>query len=73
MVDKTVRQAIFDRKDDEWSIEVKGRYACVKVQCTIYSVVQIFGLANVIKRKTLHRDTTVDKKEIEIVEHMDFL
>ena len=36
-------------KDDEWSIEVKGRYACVKTQCTIYSVVQIFRLVNVSK------------------------
>ena len=24
-VDKAVRQAIYDRKDDEWAIEVKGR------------------------------------------------
>ena len=63
MVDKTVRQAIFDRKDDEWSIEVKGHYACVKVQCTIYSVVQIFRLANVIQRKTLHRENV---KEIKL-------
>ena len=52
-VDKAVHPAIFDKKDDEWSIELKGRYACVKTQCTIYSVVQIFGLVKVIQRKVL--------------------
>ena len=52
-VDKAVHPAIFDKKDDEWSIELKGRYACVKMQCTIYSVVQIFGLVKVIQRKVL--------------------
>ena len=34
-VDKAVRQVIFDRKDVEWSIDVKGRYIFVKTQCTI--------------------------------------
>ena len=28
-VNKAVHQAIFDKKDDEWSIEVKERYACL--------------------------------------------
>ena len=28
-VNKAVHQAIFDQKDDEWSIEVKERYACL--------------------------------------------
>ena len=29
LVDKAVHQAIFDSKDDEWSTEGEGRYACV--------------------------------------------
>ena len=52
-VDKAVHQPIIDRIDDEWCIDVKGRYACVKTQCTIYSVVQIFRLVKVIQRKAL--------------------
>ena len=52
-VDKAVHQAIFDKKDDEWSIELKGHYTCVKMQCTIYSVVQILRLVKVIQRKVL--------------------
>ena len=52
-VDKAVHQAIIDRIDDEWCIDVKGRYACVNTQCTIYSVVQIFRLVKVIQRKAL--------------------
>ena len=52
-VDKAVHQAIYDREDGEWPIEVKGRYTYVKTQCTIYSVVQIFRLVKEIQRKGL--------------------
>ena len=54
-LDRVVHEAIFDRKYD-WSTEVKGRYACVKTQCTIDSVVQIFRLVKVIQRKALCRE-----------------
>ena len=54
-VDEAVHQPIFDRKDDDWSTEVKGRYTCVKTECTIYSAVQIFRLVKIIHRKALCR------------------
>ena len=40
-VDKAVHQAIFDRKNDKWSTEVKGRFACVNdlgAEDTVYHV-----------------------------------
>ena len=55
-VDKAIHQAIIHRKDDEWSTEVKGRYACMKKQFTICSVFQIFRLAKLIQRKALCRE-----------------
>ena len=55
-VDKAVHQAIFDRNNDERSIKVKGRYACVKTHCTIYSLVQMFRLVKEIQRKAFCRE-----------------
>ena len=55
-VDKAVHQAIYDREDGEWPIEVKRRYAYVKTQCTIYSVVQMFRLVKGIQRKGLCKE-----------------
>ena len=44
----------------------------LETQCTIYCVVQIFGLVKVIQRKAL-RHTTADKETVflEIVEHIE--
>ena len=75
-LDRVVHEAIFDRKYD-WSTEVKGRYACVKTQCTIDSVVQIFRLVKVIQRKALCRENVGEiqlqttKVFLEIVEQID--
>ena len=57
---KQSNKAMFDRKDDEWSVEVKGRYTCVKTQCTIYNAVQIFRLVKIIQRKSLCRENVAE-------------
>ena len=82
-VDKAVHEDIFDIKDDEWSIEVKGRYACVNdlrtedavyhIQCSSHFQI---GKGNPKKRampRKRGRDTTAEKERVflEIVEHID--
>ena len=57
---KQSNKAMFDRKDDEWSVEVKGRYTFVKTQCTIYNAVQIFRLVKIIQRKSLCRENVAE-------------
>ena len=80
--DKAIHQAIFDRKDDEWSIEVKDplllsmTFVLLKTQCTINSEVQIFGLVKITQRKALCKKGgihTTPRKEtvfLKIVEHI---
>ena len=83
LVDKAVHQAIFDSKDDEWSTEGKGRYACVNnlraedvVYYVHYSSNFQTGKGNP-KKSFMPRkrggDTTVDKERVflKIIEHID--
>ena len=82
-VDKAVHQAIFHRKDDKWSIQVKGHYGCVNhlsaedavynIQCgSTFQAGKANSRKSVMPRKC-EKDAIVDKEIsfLEIVEHID--
>ena len=82
-VDKVVPQAIFEMKNDEWSIEVNGRLAFVNDLRTENSVYHIHCSSNFqtdkgkpkksVMLKKRGRHTTADKETmfLEIVKHIE--
>ena len=76
-VDKAVHPAIFDKKDDEWSIELKGRYACedavYHIQCSSNFRTGKGNPKKSVMLRKCGKDTTVYKERVflEIIEHID--
>ena len=78
-VNKAVHEGIFGKKDDEWSIEVKERYACL-CEDAVYHIEcsSSFQSSNGNPKKNIMwrkcgRDTTVDKERrfLKTVEHIN--